>query len=106
MIHITISQKDKFVQKIVLKGHAEYAKYGKDIVCAGVSSILTTTVNGILSLEENAITYQSEEDEFILTVNSKSITTQKLIQNMISLLKELEQEYPKNVKVESEEKTC
>jgi len=35
-------------------GHANYAKHGSDIVCAGISAILETTV---LGLTELAIAY-------------------------------------------------
>ena len=38
--------------KIVISGHALYDEYGKDIVCASVSSIIYTTINGILNLIE------------------------------------------------------
>lgn len=83
-----------------------YDDYGKDIVCAGVSSILTTTVNGILKLQEEALTFEQKKDKFILTIQSNDNTTQTLIQNMVSLFQELEQNYAKNIKVESEEETC
>ena len=43
--------------KVIIKGHANYADYGKDIVCASVSSIVITTVNGILEIDREAITY-------------------------------------------------
>ena len=35
---------------IEITGHANFDDYGKDIVCASVSSIVITTVNGILEL--------------------------------------------------------
>ena len=38
MIRINIKK-----NTIIIKGHANYDKYGKDIVCASVSSIITTT---------------------------------------------------------------
>ena len=106
MIHVLVKTKDNFVQEINLKGHACFDDYGKDIVCAGVSSILTTTVNGILCIKEDAILYHQKKDEFQINVNSKDEITKKLLNNMISLLKELEQDYPKNIQVESEEKSC
>ena len=34
--------------KIEIKGHANYDDYGKDIVCASVSSIVITTINAII----------------------------------------------------------
>lgn len=106
MIRIKIQTKNKQFQKITFRGHAFYDDYGKDIVCAGVSSIMTTTINGIIQLNQSAITYHQKEDGIELIVEKEDNTTQILLENMISLLKELENTYPKNIKIESEEKTC
>lgn len=106
MIHIQVFKNQEYFQRIILKGHALFDDYGKDIVCAGVSSILTTTVNGILRIQNDALTYQQEDDLFqIIDIHDDDIT-QKLILNMILLFQELEEQYPKNIKVESEEETC
>ena len=48
--------------KIVISGHALYDEYGKDIVCSSVSSIVTTTVNGIISINPDAIYYEIKND--------------------------------------------
>lgn len=47
MISVTITTPHGRFKKLEIKGHAGYAEYGKDIVCAGVSSI----VGGINALE-------------------------------------------------------
>ncbi len=101
MITITIKRQNSFPKQVILKGHAGFDEYGKDIVCAGVSSILTTTVNALLKLEEKSITYQ-ENDPFILNVETKNHVTEVLVENMIDLLKELSVTYPKNIKIKEE----
>ncbi len=98
MIQIKIQK-----EKIIIKGHALYDDYGKDIVCAGVSSILTTTINATIRFNPQAISYQKRTDEFELWIKSNDKITKTLIENMISLYKELEETYPKNIKIESEE---
>lgn len=105
MIHVSVLKRRKHLKQITLNGHALFDDYGKDIVCAGVSAILTTTINGILRIKENAVKYEQKKDSFLLTVLSDDDITQKLILNMISLFQELEGQYPKNIKVESEEET-
>ena len=57
MIRVKIKKKGSYYEKISILGHAMYDEYGKDIVCSAVSSIVTTTVNGILSLDRESITY-------------------------------------------------
>ena len=99
MIRITLIQKEDELEQIKLKGHAMYDDYGKDIVCAGVSSILTTTVNAILKFSKEAITFEDQNDEFVLTINQKDEITKKLIANMVELFYELEDSYPKNITI-------
>ena len=50
MIKIKVTDKT-----ISILGHANYDDYGKDIVCAAVSATVITTVNGILSIDNNSI---------------------------------------------------
>ena len=102
MIKITIQKESGQLKKIQIHGHAMYDTYGKDIVCAAVSSILTTTVNAILRFDENAIHYDDEKD-FRLEVQKQDTITSKLLDNMIDLWKELESQYPKNIKIREDE---
>ena len=90
-----IKEKDK-IKKINIKGHANFNDFGKDIVCASVSSIVITTVNAIERIDKDAITYT--EKDFNITVLKDDDVINKLIINMISLLEELENSYPKNIK--------
>ena len=46
--------------KIIIKGHADYDDYGKDIVCASVSSIVITTVNAKLEIDRDAEIYKEK----------------------------------------------
>ena len=84
---------------IKIYGHAGFDTFGKDIVCASVSSIIYTTVNGLYSINDKSIKF-SDNDEYmeILILSSDDITT-KLITNMLELLKSLAKDYPKNIDV-------
>lgn len=86
-------------KKIIIKGHAMYDDYGKDIVCASVSSILITTVNACLSFDKEAINYEQEKDIFTLSIIKEDEITKKLIENMLHLLRELSNDYPKNIRI-------
>jgi len=102
MIQVKIKKEKNQIKEIFLKGHAEYDTYGKDIVCAGVSSILTTTVNAILMFDENAIVFEDKKD-FVLKIQKEDEITSKLILNMIHLFYELEETYPKNITIREDE---
>ena len=96
---VRITKENDLVLGVKLLGHAMYADRGKDIVCSAVSSIVTTTINGILSLNEEGLSYEVAKDGLTISNISSDLTIQKLINNMISLLKELEKSYPTNVEV-------
>ena len=93
---IKIKEKDN---KIIISGHASFDEYGKDIVCASVSSIVITTVNAILRFDDKALTYDQLKDDLEITINTHSSVTDTLINNMLELLKELEMNYKKNIKI-------
>lgn len=83
---------------IKISGHANYAEYGQDIVCASVSSIVYTTVNGILNFDSEAIKV-IDEDNFEIIINKDDKITSTLINNMMVLLEDIETKYPKEIKI-------
>ena len=74
---------------IEITGHSNYDIVGKDIVCSAVSSIVTTTVNGIISFDEEAISYSYKNDKMTINNLKKDEITDKFLNNMIELLKSL-----------------
>lgn len=99
MINVRITKENAKYKKIDILGHAMYDEYGKDIVCSAASSIVTTTVNGILALDKDNLSYMISKEGLYITIKSTDKTTQILIRNMVSLLKELEVNYPANIEV-------
>ena len=93
MIKVEYSNK-----KITISGHAGFADYGKDIVCASASSIIYTTVNGLLNIDSKSIKFTDNKIITIEILKDDNITN-TLINNMLDLLKELEKQYPKNIKI-------
>ncbi len=89
-------------EEIKLLGHAGFNIKGKDIVCSAISSIVITTVNGILMFDKDNIKYQENDNEFIIKVKKNNEITSNLIANMLNLLKELESDYPNNIKIKEE----
>ena len=98
MIKIKLVKKNNNIEKIIIKGHAMYDDFGKDIVCAAVSSTVITSVNACLSIDSNSISYD-DKDGIEIEIIKDDIVTSKIIHNMISNLKELEKAYPKNVQI-------
>ena len=101
MIKIKLERKDNDISKIIITGHAMYADFGKDIVCAAVSSTVITSVNAILSIDENSINYE-DKDGLMIEIKKNDYVTSKIIGSMISNLKQLEEAYPKNIQIKEE----
>ena len=94
MIKININK-----DEITIKGHSGYSEHGSDIVCASVSSIAITTVNALLSIDEDCITYEENDGYLNIKINKHNEVIDKLVENMINLLKELEKQYKKNIEI-------
>ena len=86
MLLVNIKKINDVVEYIKFKGHANYDDYGKDIVCSSASSIYITTVNAILMFDKDAISYNKKNE----------------VINMVNMLKELERDYKKNIKIVEE----
>ena len=84
--------------QITIKGHADYEEMGKDIVCASISSIVITTVNAIMRINNQAIDV-NETNGVIINILKHDEIVDKLILNLIELLKELEKKYPKYIEI-------
>ena len=94
MIKIKVEEKN-----ISILGHANYDEYGKDIVCASVSSIVMCSVEAISQFDINAVDIKQTTNKLEIIINKTDDITQKLINNMLNCLKELEKKYPKNIQI-------
>lgn len=99
MLLVNIKKSNDIIEYVKFSGHANHDDYGKDIVCASASSIYITTVNAILSFDKNAISYNKENE--VKNIKKDDITN-KLLNNMVNMLKELEESYKKNIKIVEE----
>lgn len=99
MIKVNYVVSNNLIKSVSIKGHAFYDTYGKDIVCAAVSSIVTTTINDILALSEDKIKYDTQDGNVLITVVSDNEVVEKLLNVMLNMLKELASDYPKNIKI-------
>ena len=84
---------------ITISGHSGYSDAGSDIVCASVSSIAITTVNAIMKLDSTAIDFNEKDGFLEISIKKDDGIVNTLINNMMDLFKELEEDYPKNIKI-------
>ncbi|MBQ6125450.1 MAG: ribosomal-processing cysteine protease Prp, partial [Erysipelotrichaceae bacterium] len=60
MIKAAYEVKDGSYLSLDVRGHADYGEYGKDLICASVSSILFGFMNALDELQENVEIRQTE----------------------------------------------
>ncbi|MCI8567950.1 MAG: ribosomal-processing cysteine protease Prp [Bacilli bacterium] len=99
MIKVNVIRNGQKLETIKIKGHAMYDEYGKDIVCSSVSSITVTTVNALLSINEDFIRYEENSGCVTIDVITDDDICFKLLENMLMLFSELSEKYPKNIKI-------
>ncbi|MBR5341318.1 MAG: ribosomal-processing cysteine protease Prp [Erysipelotrichaceae bacterium] len=99
MIRAVYEVKDDLYTEIEVSGHAEFGEYGKDLVCASVSSIMFGFMNALDALDEDVEIRQL--DNSISIVNRSS---SKVIRDYFELtlmqLKTIEESYGDFIKVE------
>ncbi|MEI2666082.1 ribosomal-processing cysteine protease Prp [Rossellomorea sp. LJF3] len=83
-----------------VKGHALFADYGEDIVCASVSTLTIGTINSIMRICKEEV--EIEKDDGLIGIHlsstlESSIEAQTLMKSMLYNLQDIEEQYPKNV---------
>jgi uncharacterized protein YsxB (DUF464 family) len=102
MIKVSIKRNNDVIDNIKCSGHANYDKFGKDIVCASFSTMIITTINAILEIDKNAISYTDTNNLEIINIKKDDITN-KLLNNLVNLIKELKNTYDKNIIIKEED---
>ena len=102
MIKVRITKKNNgLIESIKCHGHAGYDDYGKDIVCASFSTMIITTINAILTFDQDAISYTDTNDLEIINIKKDNITN-GLLNNLVQMMKELKENYDKNINIKEE----
>ena len=69
-----------------LSGHAGYAKYGKDIVCASVSCLTINTINSLDELTHEKMEITTDEDRGFIDCRFQNTLSKESILLMDSLV--------------------
>lgn len=89
------------IHTLVVLGHANYAEYGKDIVCAGVSALVQALIGWI---EENSwktecISLDPKEGEVIISCEGGEDTASVFYMTSIGL-EQIANSYPDHVQID------
>ena len=92
------ADKDHYLS-IDVSGHAEFGEYGKDLVCASVSSIMFGFMNALDALDEDVEIRQSENRITVIN-HSGSKVVDDYYELVMMQLKTLEESYGDFIQVE------
>lgn len=90
---------NRFSDRITITGHANYAEAGKDIVCAGVSTLVQTLIQSVEELTTDKIKYDMQPGTVHIKFWCLSDLTKGLIDAFFIGVKLIADEYPENVKL-------
>ena len=90
-------------------GHSRFANAGSDIVCAGVSALAISTVNGIAALAgfEPIVEMNEEEGGYLYTEITSGMTQEQnniaeiLLENLLLGLQSIETENSEYIQIET-----
>ena len=100
MIKIQINKTNNKYSSLVVSGHSNYDEHGKDIVCAGVSAIVTGGINALILEDKKSISYEIKDGYVNLDVlNIENNNIQLIIDVIVVQLKTIEESYKKHVKI-------
>jgi hypothetical protein len=100
MIHVVLTRHKGKIRSITISGHAESDVYGRDLVCAAVSGILTGCTNAIQ--EEAKFHLDVDEGYYKLeAIDSLSPHDEAVIDTIIVGLKTIANEYDKFIQIQN-----
>lgn len=100
MVKIKVRKLNDSIKSIEILGHAEFAQYGKDIVCAAISSISIGLLNAIDVLTVETCEVEMTDNHIRIFVLKNDNVTQTVLSVGIIQLKTIEERYPNNLKIE------
>ena len=93
------------------QGHTGYAPAGQDIVCAAVSALTQSTLNGLRSVLKAPVMFDIDDQVALLEARLTPEATeaqvrqaQILLQTLLEGLQAIERSYPRNVRIFFEER--
>lgn len=99
MITVSVETRNSEIVKLKLKGHAGFADYGKDIVCAGVSCITYGLLNAIDLMTQDSCNIISNDKVISIEVNENSEKLQNILNTGLIQYKTVEECYPDFIKI-------
>ena len=99
MIKAKFLRSEGFYTAFSIEGHAGYADFGEDIVCAGVTSSVMTILNGITEVAKINADVEVSDNEIVLNLAERTKTGEVLLESLKLQLEVLSEDYPDTINI-------
>lgn len=101
MILVKIKEKQNSISNIEVTGHANSAKHGNDLICAGVSTVGVGILNTLdkFGYIPSDVKVEMEEGYINIEVFNSNNEIQLILETFVITLDTIEDSYPKNIKI-------
>lgn len=86
--------------RVKIRGHANYAPHGQDIVCAGVTALTQTLVESLETLTGNEIEYDMSPGRVDIEIKDPDEDAQLLLDSFLVGVYMIADEFPEYIRVE------
>ena len=97
MIDVAVNRnKNGEFTSFICNGHADFAEYGKDIVCSAVSLLVINTVNSLDEITHEPMDVKGDEQQGLITCKFRKPlqdSSKILVESMILGLQNIEKQY-------------
>lgn len=103
MISVNIESKDSSIVNLKIKGHADSAPNGQDLVCAGVSSIAVGLLNALDTISPNTCDLSMASGDVSIKVNQITEENQLILKVGMIQLETIELQNKKFIRIKKVE---
>lgn len=94
MIEVKIQEKE-----ISVSGHANYAAFGNDIVCAGITALTQTFIKSIQDLTDDEIQFDIQPGTAYVKYEDLSEKSRTLVDSFFIGICQIADEFPNRVRI-------
>ena len=99
MLKVQIAYKNNKFSSLTMKGHADSAEHGHDLVCAGASAVVIGGLNNIKDIKQFKV-HIAEGDVKVEAIGEISQHDEVVLETIVSGLKTLQEDNKQFIKIE------
>ncbi|MEG1475995.1 MAG: ribosomal-processing cysteine protease Prp [Longicatena sp.] len=103
MVKVLVLRKQQQIQEIEVSGHSGYDNHGRDLVCAGVSSITVGMMNALSEMTEDTCNLVMQDAYVKIHIKQQNEVTQMLVKAMLIQLQTLQESYTSYITIKDQE---